>query len=97
MKVWIDKCYCENKPFDTLLKTANAEKLTLPQLAVQEGCGTHCGWCVAYLRRALQTGETRFNVMLPKEPLHTLDDAFRELDALVAAQAEQPSDPPERD
>jgi bacterioferritin-associated ferredoxin len=96
MKVWIDKCYCENKSFEGLIKKAAAEGLTLPQLAAKEGCGTHCGWCVAYLRRALQTGETRFNVMLPKEPLHTLDDAFRELDALTASQPDPPSDPPER-
>jgi bacterioferritin-associated ferredoxin len=68
-KVWIDKCYCEDKPFESLVSQAKQEGLTLEALADREGCGTHCGWCVAYLRRALRTGETRFNCVLPKEAL----------------------------
>ncbi len=65
----IDRCYCEDKPFADLLAIATAERLDLPALAAREGCGTHCGWCVAYLRQALRTGETAFSELLPKEPL----------------------------
>ncbi len=65
----IDRCYCEQKTFASLLATARREGLTLPALAAKEGCGTHCGWCVAYLRRALQTGETVFHTVLAKEDI----------------------------
>jgi bacterioferritin-associated ferredoxin len=65
----IDRCYCEKKTFAALVATAREHGLSLQQLARREGCGTHCGWCVAYLRRALQTGETSFAGLLPKEPL----------------------------
>ena len=65
----IDRCYCEDKPFDSLVEIARRDGLDLPALARQEGCGTHCGWCVAYLRRALQTGQTAFHDLLDKEPI----------------------------
>lgn len=65
----IDRCYCEKKTFAALVDRARAEGLDLRGLARREGCGTHCGWCVAYLRRALQTGQTAFSELLPKEPL----------------------------
>ena len=58
MKVWIDKCYCIDVTFEALVAQAQRDNLTLPQLAQQAGCGLRCGWCVAYLRRALRTGET---------------------------------------
>lgn len=67
--VLIDRCVCEDKPFARLLEIARREGLTLPALAEREGCGTHCGWCVAYLRRGLRTGETVFGELLAKEPL----------------------------
>ena len=67
--ITIDRCYCEQKSFDALLTIAQRDQLSLSTLARQEGCGTHCGWCVAYLRRALQTGETAFHDLLDKEPL----------------------------
>jgi len=65
----IDRCFCERKTFAALLEKARREGLDLAGLARAEGCGTHCGWCVAYLRRALRTGETSFAELLPKEPL----------------------------
>jgi bacterioferritin-associated ferredoxin len=65
----IDRCYCEEKPFSLLIEIAKRDGLDLPALARQEGCGTHCGWCVAYLRRALRTGETTFHELLPKEEI----------------------------
>lgn len=67
----IDRCYCEVKSFAELLEIAERDNLDLLGLARQEGCGTHCGWCVAYLRRALQTGETVFHAYLPKESLYS--------------------------
>lgn len=65
----IDRCFCEKKTFADLLAVARQDDLGLVALAQREGCGTHCGWCVAYLRRALRTGETVFEELLPKEPL----------------------------
>jgi bacterioferritin-associated ferredoxin len=65
----IDRCVCENKSFRELVETAREHDLDLAALAAREGCGTHCGWCVAYLRRALATGEAAFRELLPKEPL----------------------------
>lgn len=65
----IDRCVCENKPFVDLLDRARRERLGVRELADREGCGTHCGWCVAYLRRGLATGEAVFHELLPKEPL----------------------------
>ena len=67
--VRIDRCVCENKPFAQLLDVARRDGLDLPALAEREGCGTHCGWCVAYLRRAFVTGETSFGELLAKESL----------------------------
>jgi hypothetical protein len=65
----IDRCLCAGKRFADLLEIARREGLDLPALAAREGCGLRCGWCVAYLRRALRTGETEFSELLPKEPL----------------------------
>ena len=65
----IDRCVCENKSFGELVAVARAHGLGLKELAEREGCGTHCGWCVAYLRRALATGEVVFREIIPKESL----------------------------
>ena len=65
----IDRCVCEGKRFADLLKVAQSNDLDLPALALREGCGTHCGLCVAYLRRALVTGEVSFAEILDKESL----------------------------
>ncbi len=67
--ITIDRCYCEGKPFAELVPLAQREHLDICELARREGCGTHCGWCVAYLRRALVTGETSFHELLDKEAL----------------------------
>ena len=65
----IDRCVCEDKRFADLVERARRDHLDLGELAEREGCGTHCGWCVAYLRRALATGEVVFTELLAKEPL----------------------------
>jgi bacterioferritin-associated ferredoxin len=69
MAICIDRCLCEQKTFIDLVQIARRESLNLRGLAKKEGCGTHCGWCVAYLRRALQTGQTSFDELLAKERL----------------------------
>lgn len=69
MAVCVDRCVCERKPFADLVRIARERDLDLRELAEREGCGTHCGWCVAYLRRALATGQTVFTELLDKEPL----------------------------
>jgi len=65
----IDRCVCTDRTFSELVGIARRDGLDLRGLAERVGCGTRCGWCVAYLRRALRTGETRFSELLPKEPL----------------------------
>lgn len=67
--VRIDRCLCEDKTFSMLLEVARKDGLELTELVEREGCGTHCGWCVAYLRRGMRTGEVVFSELLPKEPL----------------------------
>lgn len=67
--ICIDQCYCEKKTFEYLITRARQDHLELSALAEREGCGTHCGWCVAYLRQALKTGRTSFDFLLPKESL----------------------------
>jgi bacterioferritin-associated ferredoxin len=67
--IHIDRCYCEDKLFSDLIAIARQEGLDLMGLAQQEGCGTHCGWCVAYLRRALISGDASFSELFPKESL----------------------------
>ena len=69
MPVKIDRCICEDKPFSELVTRALRDDLDVRALAEVEGCGTHCGWCVAYLRRAIASGETVFSDVLPKEGL----------------------------
>jgi len=68
----IDRCICEDKPFADLIALAHRDRLDLGALAAREGCGTHCGWCIAYLRRGLHTGESVFHSLLDKESLDRL-------------------------
>ena len=65
----IDRCMCEQKTFADLIKKATDEHLDLKALSRATGCGTHCGWCVAYLRQALKSGETSFCELLPKDQI----------------------------
>jgi bacterioferritin-associated ferredoxin len=65
----IDRCVCENTCFSALLALARREGLDLAGLARRTGCGTHCGWCVAYVNRMLATGEVTFQELVPKEKL----------------------------
>jgi bacterioferritin-associated ferredoxin len=71
----IDRCVCENRTFADLALVARRESVADAEgLAALTGCGTHCGLCVAYVRRMLETGETVFRELLPKEPLNGPDD-----------------------
>ena len=76
--VTIDRCYCEQKTFEALLEIAQRDALDLRQLAEQEGCGTHCGWCVAYLRRTLYSGQTDFHETFPKEAIEAAPESQRD-------------------
>ena len=67
--IQIDRCMCEQKTFAALVETARTHCLDLRGLAAREGCGTHCGWCVAYLRQALASEQVVFTELLPKEEL----------------------------
>jgi bacterioferritin-associated ferredoxin len=70
----IDRCVCEDTRFSALLALARGERLDLAGLARRTGCGTHCGWCVAYINRTLATGEVVFCELLPKEELPPAED-----------------------
>ncbi len=66
----IDRCVCENRTFDELALVARRESISDAEgLAALTGCGTHCGLCVAYVRRMLATGEVVFREPLPREEL----------------------------
>jgi bacterioferritin-associated ferredoxin len=66
----IDRCVCENRTFADLALVARRDDIRDAEgLAAETGCGTHCGLCVAYVRRMLATGETVFRELLPKEEL----------------------------
>jgi bacterioferritin-associated ferredoxin len=72
----IDRCVCENRTFADLALVAQREGVTnVEALAELTGCGTHCGLCVAYVRRTLATGEVVFREILPKEELGSYNDS----------------------
>jgi bacterioferritin-associated ferredoxin len=63
----IDRCYCTQRTFKELIEIAERDNLDMPELCEQEGCGLNCGWCVAYLKQALLTGQTGFAELLDRE------------------------------
>lgn len=62
--IHINRCLCEKKRFADIVPSAIKEGLTFSELSRRTGCGTHCGLCRPYLKRALQTGETEFHEIL---------------------------------
>ena len=60
----INRCLCEKKRFADVVPGARAAGWSLLELMRQTGCGTHCGLCRPYLRRALKTGEIEFHELL---------------------------------
>jgi bacterioferritin-associated ferredoxin len=57
----IDRCVCTDTTLADIVAMARNEGLSLTQLEDRFGCGTGCGLCRPYVRRALRTGVTVFN------------------------------------
>lgn len=70
--ITINRCLCEKKRFADIVPAAIAEKLTFSELQKKTGCGTHCGLCRPYLKRALKTGEVEFHEVL-EDDLFSVD------------------------
>lgn len=56
----IDRCVCTDTTLADIVAMARTEGLSLTQLEDRLGCGTGCGLCRPYVRRALRTGVTVF-------------------------------------
>jgi bacterioferritin-associated ferredoxin len=56
----VDRCVCHGVSIQDILELARSEKLTPQQLEDRLICGTGCGICQPYVRRALRTGQTVF-------------------------------------
>jgi bacterioferritin-associated ferredoxin len=60
----IDRCVCMDRSFAEAVEVSRREGLSLSQIETRMGCGTGCGLCRPYLRRALRTGQTVFHEIL---------------------------------
>ena len=60
----IDRCVCLEQTFADAVDLARRERLSLTQIESRLGCGTGCGLCRPYLRRALRTGQTVFTELI---------------------------------
>lgn len=58
----VDRCTCTDYTFEELLDRARRLGLTLDQLADRTGATRHCEMCEPYIREALATGRTVFEV-----------------------------------
>jgi bacterioferritin-associated ferredoxin len=66
----VDRCICHNLTFEELLRAArDGQIVSAAELSRRTGFGTKCGSCVAYVKRALRTGEVVFHELLPFETL----------------------------
>jgi bacterioferritin-associated ferredoxin len=60
----IRACICFSHTFEEIVEMAASEGWTSPEeVAETLGCGTNCGLCRPYIRRALETGQTAFAIM----------------------------------
>jgi bacterioferritin-associated ferredoxin len=57
----VDRCVCFDVSFRRLKAHADEHGCGLAQLQATFGCGRACAFCLPYLRRMLQTGETSFD------------------------------------
>jgi bacterioferritin-associated ferredoxin len=72
----IDRCICHGVAFEEAVRTARSEALSLSQLEDRLSCGTGCGLCRPYLRRALRTGQIVFHqIVLDKDEPEPAPDA----------------------
>ena len=76
----VDRCICHGVTFEEVVRTAKADGLSLAQLEDRLGCGTGCGLCRPYLRRAVRTGQVVFHqiVLHADEPECSDDGRPRE-------------------
>lgn len=64
MKIHINRCICTDRTFESLLRQAQAQKLSFEQLAQCTGASRQCGMCRPYLQRTIDTGQTVFHQLL---------------------------------
>jgi bacterioferritin-associated ferredoxin len=65
----VDRCVCHAVTLAELKELARTHDLDLEGLAQRTGAGTNCGCCRPYIRRMLDTGETRLPVIKdPRQP-----------------------------
>jgi NAD(P)H-nitrite reductase large subunit len=65
----VDRCVCFDRPFEELLAIARKTGArTLEELQEETEFGLSCRLCNPYVRRMLETGETRFHELLSDEP-----------------------------
>jgi len=60
----IERCVCHRVTFEEAVRTARDQGLSLAQLEDRILCGTGCGLCRPYLRRALRTGQVVFHQLV---------------------------------
>ena len=63
----IDRCVCMERTFAEAVELSRGEGLSLAQIETRLGCGTGCGLCRPYLRRALRTGQTIFHEIVQEQ------------------------------
>jgi len=72
----VDRCICHDVPFEEAVRVTRHEGLSLAQLEHRLGCGTGCGLCRPYLRRALRTGQVVFHqIVLDRDEPESRPDA----------------------
>lgn len=59
----VDRCVCFDVPFSELKRYADVHGGGVDALRERYGCGRGCALCVPYIRRMLETGETRIPLM----------------------------------
>jgi bacterioferritin-associated ferredoxin len=69
--VLITRCVCRSFPFDQLLPLVKAGQWILEDVVAHTGCGDECGLCRPYLRAMIDTGQTEFRQLLPRDPVQS--------------------------
>ena len=59
----VDRCVCRGMTFADLKELAERTGAGVDEIANKTGCGTGCSMCMPYIRRMLESGETRFELM----------------------------------
>lgn len=67
MSLPVTKCVCHELEFSALKDLARTMEFDFEALRAWSGCCTGCGTCEPYVRLMLETGQTRFAVLSPKD------------------------------